>query len=338
MIGTTDNNDQGPHDAEVQPRPDPARPRDRRRPRSRDLGRGHPADPPDQRPQRADRRQHPPGRPGRVLRRALADPRQRLSGARPPAPPRTASSPATAPTTWSCKGNRAKPAEPAGKTWRFLVLTARGSGDRVEDNTSSRPRPPRRRHHPLSNAARDHPHRGLHLHLRGEARRALPRRPAAADPRPRAGRRATGDVVSILAGPEAGQLRRIAQVIDPQTYLLDAPLPRGRRRLDLHAVSSTRRFRATGSTCAGRAVRGHWSSWATTSGPGSSTTTARRRRRLADHRLPDRDAPCIWGWSHAPFLARRIEGNIIEDRRGAGRSWGWSTRPATSSRTRGGST
>ena len=32
------------------------------------------------------------------------------------------------------KGNRAKPAEPAGKTWRFLVLTHQGTNDRVLEN------------------------------------------------------------------------------------------------------------------------------------------------------------------------------------------------------------
>ncbi len=32
------------------------------------------------------------------------------------------------------KGNRAKPVEPSGKIWRFLVLTHRSAGDRIEDN------------------------------------------------------------------------------------------------------------------------------------------------------------------------------------------------------------
>ena len=32
------------------------------------------------------------------------------------------------------RGNRARPVAPDGKTWRFLVLTHNGSGDRVEDN------------------------------------------------------------------------------------------------------------------------------------------------------------------------------------------------------------
>ena len=32
------------------------------------------------------------------------------------------------------KGNRVKPVEPSGKIWRFLVLTHRSAGDRIEDN------------------------------------------------------------------------------------------------------------------------------------------------------------------------------------------------------------
>src|SRR5262249_21965092 len=35
----------------------------------------------------------------------------------------------------------------------------------------------------------------------------------------------TGDVVSVLAGPSAGQWRKVAQAITPTVFLLDAPLP-----------------------------------------------------------------------------------------------------------------
>ena len=47
----------------------------------------------------------------------------------------------------------------------------------------------------------------------------------------------TGDVMSLLSGPAAGQFRRIAQVIDPVTYLLDEPIPKG-----TEAVSIARGF------------------------------------------------------------------------------------------------
>ena len=34
-------------------------------------------------------------------------------------------------------------------------------------------------------------------------------------------------MVSLLSGPAAGQYRKIAQAIDPTTYLVDAPIPKG---------------------------------------------------------------------------------------------------------------
>ena len=60
--------------------------------------------------------------------------------------------------------------------------------------------------------------------------------------RPQAEAGRTGDVVSLLKGPAAGQWRRIVQMIDANTYLVDPPIPAGTKWCRFPRVSSREVF------------------------------------------------------------------------------------------------
>ena len=77
----------------------------------------------------------PARRPDRVLRRAVADRRQRLSTALRPARFRTESSAGHGTHDILVRGNRTRTVDPSGKTWRFLVLTWCSANDVIERNT-----------------------------------------------------------------------------------------------------------------------------------------------------------------------------------------------------------
>ena len=124
---------------------------------------------------------------------------------------------------------------------------------------------------------------------------------------------ATGDVVSLLAGPGRGQYRRIAQGIDQETYLVDPPLPRGtevvsisrgfvgeifqKNRIDMRGGRKSAGMVFVGNHFGTRVISNHIQG-----GANSLRFTA----------CPT-ETPVIWGWSHAPFLGGVIEGNILED-------------------------
>jgi hypothetical protein len=123
----------------------------------------------------------------------------------------------------------------------------------------------------------------------------------------------TGDVMSLLSGPAAGQFRRIAQVIDPVTYLVDEAIPKGteavsiargfvgesfeRNRIDIRGGKLSAGMVFVGNHFGTRVVKNHL-----LGGVASFKFTA----------CPT-ETPVAWGWSHAPFLGGVIEDNILED-------------------------
>ena len=135
------------------------------------------------------------------------------------------------------RGNRAKPVQPEGKTWRFLVLTHRGSGDRVEENIIEDIGFREGDTIPSSNEPEIILTEAYHLTYEGRIAALSADGRLMRINRPQGQETATGDVVSLLTGPAAGQFRRIAQIIDTETYLVDPPIPKG-----TEAVSIARGF------------------------------------------------------------------------------------------------
>ena len=123
----------------------------------------------------------------------------------------------------------------------------------------------------------------------------------------------SGDVVAILSGPDAGQWRRISQVIGPSAFLLDSPLPAGR-----YAISIVSGF--VGETFEGNTIDARGSSVADDlvlagdhfGAQVVGNTLLGGNRGLRIEATPT-EAPVLWGWSHAPFLGALVQGNTIED-------------------------
>lgn len=209
--------------------------------------------------------------------------------------------------------NRAKPVGPSGKTWRFLILTQRGSNDRVENNVVEGVGPRDDDTIPSANAPEIVLTESYHLWFEGK--------PAAVSADGRVVKvghlletpARTGDIVSALSGPGAGKWRRIAQRLEPTVYLLDAPLPRGSAVVAIspgfaHEVFSGNTIDAKGGRAAGGFVLA-----------GNHFGTVVRNNRIVGAGEPllimayPSETPRLWGWSHAPFLGGLIEGNTLED-------------------------
>ena len=234
----------------------------------------------------------------------------------PPGTCRTASSRPTTPTTSSSRqqprqAGRAErqdlavpgPRPAAGPTTGSRATSSRAIGPRDDDTI------------PWTEHARDHPDRVLPAPVRGQAGRRLGRRPGRPGPPDRsASRSARGDAVAILAGPHAGQWRKIAQAIDPTTFLLDAPFPREPRPSRSPAGSSTPSSRGTsidsrGSTQGGQPRRCR----ATSSGSASLNNRVLGGGDSFQIIACATEVAAIWGWSHAPFFGGLLEGNTFED-------------------------
>jgi hypothetical protein len=120
-------------------------------------------------------------------------------------------------------------------------------------------------------------------------------------------------VVSLLNGPAAGQWRRIVQMIDANTYIVDSPIPVGteavsisagfvselfqENRIDIRGGRRSSPFVLAGNHFGTRVIENHVSG-----GEQAFRITA----------CPT-ESPMMWGWTHAPFLGAVMEGNTVED-------------------------
>jgi hypothetical protein len=214
------------------------------------------------------------------------------------------------------RGNRVRPVEPAGKTWRFLVLTHRGSGDRVEDNVIEDIGSREGDTVPWSNEPEIMLTEAYHLTYEGKVSALSPDGRLLRIHTPQGDEAATGDVVSLLAGPAAGQFRRIAQVIDAETYLVDPPVPKG-----TEAVSISRGF--VGENFERNQIdirRGRKSAGMVFVGNHFGTSLVKNHIQGGDLALKftacPTESPVTWGWSHAPVLQAVINDNTFEDSEG----------------------
>ena len=211
------------------------------------------------------------------------------------------------------KGNRAKPVEPAGKTWRFLVLTHQGTNDRVLENIVEDLGSREGDTIPWANAPEIILTEGYHLTYEGKLAALSGDGRLLRIHRPQGQPAGTGDVVSLLSGPAAGQYRKIAQAIDPTTYLVDAPIPKG-----TDVVSIARGF--VDEVFDGNRIDmrgGRMSDGMVLIGNHYGTRVAKNHILGGAHALRftacPTETPVVWGWSHAPFLGAVIEENTLED-------------------------
>jgi hypothetical protein len=214
------------------------------------------------------------------------------------------------------RGNRAHPVAPDGKTWRFLVLTGRSSNDHIEENTieglgfrDDDTIPPSNEPEIILTEAYHLTYEGGLAALSSDGRLVRIHRPQGQPA-------ATGDVVALLTGPAAGQYRRISQAIDPQTYLVDTPIPKAttavsieqgfvdetfrKNRIDMRAGRKSAGMVLVGNHYGTRIVENHILGGSNALRCGACPT----------------ETPAMWGWSHAPFLKSVIQDNIFEDNAG----------------------
>lgn len=214
--------------------------------------------------------------------------------------------------------NTVQPVSPSGKTWRFLVLTNSGHDDVIRNNQVVGIGPMDNDTVPNPNSSETILTESYGLHFEGAPTVISTDGWVVQIPTPQGGTARTGDVVSILSGPDAGQWRRIAQAINSTAYLLDAPISPGDT-----AISISTGF--VGETFQGNTIDAR----------GSSTaldmvfvgnhfgTQVLDNHILGGNRgffitAAPTEMPNIWGWSRAPVLGATIAGNTLEDTRQGG--------------------
>ncbi len=211
------------------------------------------------------------------------------------------------------RGNRLSSPQPSGKTWRFLVMTGQGVRDRIENNTVE------------GVGARDddtiswmnEPEiiltEGYSLKYEGKPAALTTDGKVVSIGEAPWVPIGSGDVISILSGPEAGHWRRVVQSINPTTFLVDEAIPRGTEaisiasgfvdevfegnRIDIRGGRRSDSFVLVGNHFGTRVINNHLV---------GGGLAFRMTACPTEH-------PMIWGWSHAPFLGGVVEGNILED-------------------------
>jgi hypothetical protein len=210
------------------------------------------------------------------------------------------------------RNNRAKSVGTSGKTWRFLVLTGTGFNTRIENNTIEGIGPRDDDTIESMNMPEVILTEGYKIQFEGK--------PAAISSDGRVVRvfqtfgepTRTGDVVAIVAGPNVGQWRKIAQAINPTTFLLESPLPAGTEvitvtngfvnllvqdnTIDSRGGSRSSNLQLPGNHFGLRVLNNHIYGGAAFHFTANAT-----------------ELPRIWGWSHAPYFGGVVEGNTFED-------------------------
>jgi hypothetical protein len=209
--------------------------------------------------------------------------------------------------------NQAQPVGPSGKTYRFLVLTQSGIDDAVKNNDVVGIGPMDGDTEPNPNATEvvltesyDILYEGAPLAISPDGR--IVQITGALQ-----GSIQGGDVVAILAGPDAGQWRQVAQEINPTTFLLDTPIDPGTT-----AISITTGF--VNMSVVGNTIDTRGSSTAQDLVlPGNQFGLLVRNNTLIGGAVGfliaayPSQSPSLWGWTHMPVLGATINGNTIED-------------------------
>jgi hypothetical protein len=210
-------------------------------------------------------------------------------------------------------GNTVEPVGPSGKTWRFLVMTVKGFADVIQDNTVVGVGPRDSDTVPNPNASEVVLTEAYSLHFEGMPAAISPDGRVLQIPAPQGLIAQTGDVVSILSGPDAGQWRMLEQAISPTAYLLDSPLPAGQFAISISTGFVDETYKgntidnAGSSAAAGMVLVGNHF------GTQVLDNTFRGGKVAFLIAAAPTESPDIWGWSHAPVLGVVVEGNTLED-------------------------
>jgi hypothetical protein len=211
------------------------------------------------------------------------------------------------------RGNRLSSSDPSGKTWRFLVLTGFSAFDRIENNLVEGIGARDDDTIPWSNEPEIILTEGYSLKYEGKLLGRSQDGRVIRTGRLQGEPVRSGDVTALLNGPDAGRWRRVVQVLDPVTVLLDDPVPAGTdvvsicsgfvdevfdgNRIDIRGGRRSDGFVLAGNHFGTRVTNNH------VQGGGLAF---RLMACPTEH-------PMVWGWSHAPFLGGVIEKNIVED-------------------------
>jgi hypothetical protein len=210
-------------------------------------------------------------------------------------------------------GNTVAPQGQGGKTWRFLVMTENGIGDTIRNNTVIGVGPMDADTVVNPNAPEVILSEAYTVHYEGVVGSVSADGRVVTVPTVQSGRVRTGDVVAILSGPQAGQWRMVAQVLDATTYVLDAPLAPGAFAVSVVTGFVNEMYRdntidARGSSTAnGLVLAGNQF------GAGVVGNHFLGGNRAFELTAYPSETPSVWGWTHAPFLGATISGNTIED-------------------------
>jgi hypothetical protein len=209
--------------------------------------------------------------------------------------------------------NLVEPTGPSGKTWRFLVMTQEGVGDVVSDNTVIGVGPMDSDTVPNPNASEVILTEAYTVHYEGMVSSVSPDGLLVQIPSPQGSPARTGDVVAILSGPQAGQLRTIAQVLSPTTYLLDSPLTPGRFAVSLDTGFVGETFQGNTVNCLGSSTALDLVLVGNQFGLNVLDNTFVGGGYGFKITACPSESPEAWGWTHDPLLGATIEGNTIED-------------------------
>jgi hypothetical protein len=205
---------------------------------------------------------------------------------------------------------------PSGKTWRFLVVTQRGAGVVVRDNTIADVGP-REGDRVDENAPEIVLTEAYRLRFEGRPVAVGAGGSVIVVPDPQGAAGEPGDVLAVLAGPHAGEYRRVVQRIDRNAYVLDEPLPAGAAAdfpavsigaggfvgcaFERNAIDGGDRSKATGFVLVGH----HY-------GTRVAGNAVRRCAQAFKITAFPTEEPVMWGWSHVPMFGLEIRDNVIE--------------------------
>ncbi len=205
-------------------------------------------------------------------------------------------------------------ADPAGgKLWRFLVLTQYASHSIIRDNEATGVGMRYNDPMPNPNAPEMFLTESYRLHYEGRPVYRSPDGMVVQIPVVMWGEVRPGTVLAILDGEHAGQWIRVAQAIDPVTFLLDRPLPTGDFAISLSTGMVDELYE--NNLLDGRGGPSSMMQLCST----SFNTVVRNNRIKGGNGVliqgVPTEVPGVWGWSHCPLFDFVFEGNTIEDSR-----------------------
>ncbi len=209
--------------------------------------------------------------------------------------------------------NKVRAAEPRGKSWRWLVMTNRGSHVRVVRNTVEGigPRDDDAVEHP--NAPETILTESYRLNFEGKTSGTSADGRVVTIPAPQGGPARAGSVLAILSGPQAGQWRRIVLPLGPEAYLLDQPVALAGGAVAIGPGFVTTSFEGNTVDDRGSKVAFPFVLAGQHFGTRLVGNTTRGGGVSARVMAAATESPGPWGWSRTSMFGLVIDGNTFED-------------------------